>query len=159
VTKLVEFTWYIIHFRKFYRQQQCTLQLVWGQHRAYQLIRRLWRCEAFFTAQSQRPTDASHRLTCGKEGQLQSAEWNSCIPETVHNRTHTYTNFAQNDQYCDLREYWPFLLGYTAHPHLFLKGYVSKTGSVSRLGTKRSKLKYWSLTWSRQQFLNKPFKE
>jgi hypothetical protein len=34
VTKLVQFT-YIIHFRKFHRQHQCTLQLVWAQHTAY----------------------------------------------------------------------------------------------------------------------------
>jgi hypothetical protein len=86
-----------------------------GEHTAYQYIRHLRRCAAFFTAplqyhcqQSQRPTDASRRYTCfrqwrstagGKENigrQIQTAvQWNtsSSMSETVQNRKHAHTFF------------------------------------------------------------------
>ena len=56
------------------RQQQWHYHRRSRKHTAYQHIRHLWRCAAFFTTllqchhqQSQQPTDASHRFTCFRQ--------------------------------------------------------------------------------------------
>jgi hypothetical protein len=74
---------------------------------AYEHIRHLWRRAAFFTTllqchyqQSQRPTDASHRFTCVRDGQHWTPNPNYCIVKWLYlwNRseqnTCTYTLFC-----------------------------------------------------------------
>jgi hypothetical protein len=115
-------SWYslpsTIHFRKFHRQYQCTLQHVWGQHISIfgicEDVRHFSQHSYNVTSKSQRPTDASHWFTCfrqwrstagGKDSigcQIQTTgQWNSSISETVRSRTHVYINF--------LRLEWPIL--------------------------------------------------
>jgi hypothetical protein len=73
VTQLVQFTLYNT-FSKIPRSTR--MHFATRVRTAYQHIRHLWRCATFCTAllpchyqQSQRPTDSSHRFTCGREEQ------------------------------------------------------------------------------------------
>jgi hypothetical protein len=99
VTKLVHLT-NIIHFRKFHRRHQCTLQHVWGRH-----INIFGICEdaRHFSQHSYNVTINSHngKLTLhtdsharGKDNngrQIETtAQWNSSNSETVRNRTHVH---------------------------------------------------------------------
>jgi hypothetical protein len=62
-------------------------------------------------SQTYRPSRPVTGIACHFIYNFGTVQWNTCISETVRNRTHVHIHFfSLNDRYYDLPEYWPFVL-------------------------------------------------